>query len=138
MKKKPLERHKKVLENIGKGMSLGKAMRKQGYSDTYADNPQYLRNTKSFQLQLEEVLPNSSLLKRHKQLLVKEEIILDSKGKKVKIIYTGQPHSDVKQAIDMGYKLFGVYTPEEMNLKFKGFSKPQLIEFIMGKIAKKK
>jgi len=136
--KKPLERHKRVLENIGKGMTLGKAIKDAGYSQNYADNPQIIRNTKSFQLQLQEVLPNSSLLKRHRQLLEKEEIVLDSKGKKVKIIKTGQPHSDVKQALDMGYKLFGSYEPEEMNLKFKGYSKDQLIDSIMSKIAKKK
>ena len=136
--KKPLERHKKVLENIGKGMTLGKAIKDAGYSQSYADNPQLIRSTASFQLQLQEVLPNSSLLKRHRQLLDKEEIFLDSKGKKVKIIKTGQPHSDVKQALDMGYKLFGNYTPEEFNLKFNSYSKEQLVDLLLGKLAKKK
>lgn len=42
------------------------------------------------------------------------------------------------KALDKGYKLKGKYEPEELNLKFKGFSKEQLIDSIMGKLTKKK
>ena len=38
----------------------------------------------------------------------------------------------------MGYKLKGKYSPEEINMKFKGFTKEQLISSIMDKITNKK
>lgn len=70
---KPLERHKLVLkrisENLGKGMSLGEAMRKEGYSESYANNPQQLRETRSWTTLLKEELSDGELMKVHKSLL---------------------------------------------------------------------
>lgn len=137
-KRKPLERHKvlvkKILGNEGKPISLGKAMRESGYSEKYADNPQLLKKTKSWDLLIKEVLNDEMLIEKHVQLLNKKEIFnIDGE-----LIKSGQVHSDVKQALDMSYKLKSKYAPEEYNLKFKGFSKQQLINTIMNKITKKK
>jgi len=136
--KKALERHKLLLKrisgNLGKGMSLAQAMKLEGYSDSYANNPQQLKETRSWDALLKEELPDHLLAEKHKELLEKKEIFnVDGE-----LIKSGQPHSDVKGALDMGYKLKSKYAPEEFNMKFKGFNKNQLIDLIMSKITKKK
>ncbi len=67
--KKPLERHRKVLENVGKGKSLGQAMRDEGYSDNYANNPQALRKTLSWDDLVKTVLSDDKLIMVHENLL---------------------------------------------------------------------
>ena len=142
-KQKIKERHKLLLKEISKniksGITLEKAMLKAGYSKSYAKTSTHLKDTKSWQKLLETYLSDEDLAKKHNELLNKKEIIIiNQKRKKFKIIKTGQPHSDVKSAIDMGYKLKGKYSPEEINMKFKGFTKEQLISSIMDKITNKK
>lgn len=165
----PLLKHKMVLDKmLGKGgnkpMSLGKAMREVGYKENYADNPQRLTQTDSWETLIEKHLPDSSLTKKHEELLnarqveyfvfpkkMKDEEIEDkvnSAGLKVIVIreavmgkmafYSIDNSKAKKDALDMAYKLKSKYAPEEHNLKFKGFSKTQLIDAIMGKIVKKK
>jgi len=137
--KKPLERHKLVLkklsDNISKGMTLEKAMLASGYSKSYARSSTTLKNTESWDSLIEAALGNKFLLKKHTKLLEKRELFYN---KDVGIVETGQVHSDVKGGLDMAYKLKSKYAPEEHNLKFKGFSKAQLIDSIMSKITKKK
>lgn len=136
--KKPLERHKilikKMMGNSGKPVSLAKAMKEVGYSDNYANNPQEIKKTRSWDILMKEVLNDELLAEKHSELLNKKEIF-NIDGELVK---SGQPHSDVKGALDMGYKLKSKYAPEEFNMKFKGFNKDQLIDLIMSKITKKK
>jgi len=178
----PLERHKLVLkrisENLGKGISLGDAMRREGYSESYANNPQQLRDTRSWDTLLKEELADGELMKVHRSLLnstrldhmvfpplstkkkkkggeeteiVTDEMIiefLESVDCKVKKIVHGEQARHVyfwsydnqarDKALDKGYKLKGKYEPEQLNLKFAGFNKAQLIDSIMSKIAKKK
>lgn len=67
--KRPKPRIKKVfkekLENIGK--PLGKIMRENGYKDNTADNPQRITETKSWEMLLEEYLPDDLLTKVAKE-----------------------------------------------------------------------
>lgn len=136
--KEPLERHKvllnKILGNKGKPMSLGKAMRESGYTEKYSDNPQLLKKTRSWDILIKDVLNDELLAEKHLQLLNKQEIF-NIDGELVK---SGQAHSDVKQALDMAFKLKGKYSPEEVSLKFKGFSKEQLQDLVFNKLVIKK
>lgn len=43
-----------------------------------------------------------------------------------------------KDGLELAYKLKGSFEPDELNLKFSGYSKEQLIDFIMGELAPKK
>lgn len=70
-KKEPSERHKvvwqKIFENLRKGLSMGDAMRQAGYSDSYAHNPNQLRETKSWRAlanQLQNLLKKSRITRR--------------------------------------------------------------------------
>lgn len=173
-KKKPLDRHKIVLENTGKGMPLGKAMRLAGYADSYADNPQDFKETKSWEALMEEHLSDARLTQVHEELLSARrlehmvfppeaqqkkkgtEVLSDDMIKEfmasVNCVVRKIVHQDMARhvyfwaydnqardkALDKGYKLKSKYAPEEFNLKFKGFSKAQIIDNIMNKITKKK
>ncbi len=167
-KPKPLERHKLLLkrisENLGKGMSLGEAMRDVGYSESYSKSPNQIKDTRSWDTLLKEELPDNVLIERLGVLLkakqvekfifpsrMKDEEIIESvKDAGFKVI-TIRPSPIGKmafysientKAIDNGlthaFKLKGKYEPEEFNLKFNSYTKEQLIDVIMAKIAKKK
>lgn len=48
---------------VGKGRSMGSAMREAGYSDVYADQPGKLASTKTFQELAAEILSDDKLIK---------------------------------------------------------------------------
>jgi hypothetical protein len=109
----------KILVNIGSGKgvpeaSLGKAMREEGYSDTYSKNPGQLQETQGWQELMDHYMPNSLVGHRHRQVLDKKEILLRNNNEtgEIEQINTGQPHSDVKSGLDMAYKLKGFYAAE--------------------------
>ena len=62
-------RQERTVENIGKGMSMGKAMREAGYSDNYADQPGQLKEKKSWQALMDEYLPRDKVAEKHQQLM---------------------------------------------------------------------
>lgn len=132
---------KQLLENIGKGKgaSISKAMRDSKlFSPSYCKNPQVLTSSRSWDIILKEDFSDEKLAKKHQQILDKEELAIASFHGDITIEKTGQPHSDVKSALDMMYKIKGKYAPEEFNMKFKGFSKTQLVERLLSKITKPK
>ena len=55
----------KKLESVGK--PLGQIMREEGYADNTADNPQRVTETKSWEMLLEEYLPDDLLTKVAKE-----------------------------------------------------------------------
>ena len=55
-------------------MSMGEAMRAEGYSKTYAKSPDKLRKTDSWQALMEKYLPEKELARHHKELLNANEI----------------------------------------------------------------
>jgi hypothetical protein len=61
---------------------------------------------------MEEYFPADKIYKIHKKLLNKKEIV-SYKGEFIK---TRQPHSDVKYALDMIYKLKGFYKDNEVSV----------------------
>lgn len=157
---------KKMIENVGKGkpISLSKAMLESGYSKSYSHNPHVLKKTRSWDVILKEVFNEEFLAEQHMELFLakevqkftfptkmKDEEIISSVGSagfKVivvrpspigKMAFYSIPNARAKKdALDFAYKLKNKYAPETMNLKFKGFSKDQLIDSILSKITKKK
>jgi len=150
----------------GKGnraVSRKQAMINKGYSESYA-NSSHIKKTRSWDIILKEVFNDDFLSEQHLQLfnatetqrfifptrMKDDEIVemVNEAGFKVitirpsplgKMVFYSIPNTRAKKdALDFAYKLKGKYSPEEFNLKFKGFSKEQLIEFIMGKIMKEK
>lgn len=98
---------KKMSENIRKGGSktTGQILKEAGYSESVSKSPQRVTESKGWQELMEEYFPSEYLLKKHKKLLNKKEIVT-YQGEYTK---TRQPHSDVKYALDMLYKLKGLY-----------------------------
>jgi len=90
-------------ENIRKGGSktTGQILKEAGYSESVSKSPQRVTESKGWQELMEEYFPSEYLLKKHKKLLNKKEIVT-YKGDFKK---TRQPHTDVKYALDMLYDI---------------------------------
>jgi len=75
--KKVNSRIKKVftekLENVGK--PLGKIMRENGYSNNTADNPKRVTESKSWEILLDEYIPESLVLETHKEAFKANKVI---------------------------------------------------------------
>ena len=145
-----------------RGVSIKQAMLDKGYSESYANSGQ-IKKTRSWNILMSDVLNDEFLMKEHMELfrakqverfifptrLKDEEIIemVNEAGFKVITIrpsplgkmafYSIANARAKKDALDFAYKLKGKFTPEEINLKFSGYNKDQLVDLIMGKIAKK-
>lgn len=114
----------KLVENGGK--SVSKAMIEVGYSPATAHSPQKVTKSKAWNDLVEHYLPDTLLTSKLGELLRKKDVITtkylstSKKGKvtyKVKHIY--QPHSDVKGALDMAFKIKGKYAPQEIKFTNK-------------------
>jgi len=172
--KKPLERHKIVVENLGKGKTLGQSILAAGYSEAYSKNPHQLKGTESWDTLVKIVLSDDKLIRIHDSLLNSHrldhmtfppevqqkkkgaEIISDEDienlflelgcrlrkivhGDLARHVYFWSPDNQARdKALEKAYKIKNKFAPEEYNLKFKGFSKNQLIDTILSKITKKK
>ena len=67
--KRPTIRQQKTLRNLDKGMSMGEAMRRSGYKENYARNPNQLRDKESFQAMLKKYFPPELVAQKHQELL---------------------------------------------------------------------
>ncbi len=104
---------KETLELLGKGkrVSMGKVLKKNGYSAAMAKNPKQVTSSKGWNELLEEMLPDSLLSSVHQKVLKKKEKIVIGVGKGyTEIVDTGQPHTDALKAAELGYKLKGRLT----------------------------
>lgn len=128
------QKHKKVLKKIleNPGKSLGSAMREEGYSEEYSDNPQELTATKSWQELVEEVFPDDLLTKTHKEALEAKR----QSSIKGLLLQSEFPDFDIRlKALDMAYKLKGTYAPEkyqEVN-PYENLSDSEIEELILRK-----
>lgn len=147
-KRKPTLRQKilakEMLANPG---SLSKAMRKAGYSEGYVRNSHELTATQTWQDLLEKYLPDERLTEKHEELmeasavddffvdpkLEDKEIYAIAKKAHVKVfmiqrgaiggtkVYVSKADTATqRQALDMAYKLKGVYAAERLDLTSKG------------------
>ena len=62
-------RQEKTVENVGKGMSMAKAMREAGYSPNYADHPAELKEKKSWQELMDKYIPRDLVASKHNELM---------------------------------------------------------------------
>jgi hypothetical protein len=134
--------YRKVLENTGKGMSMGKAMLEAGFSPGYAKNPQDLKKTKTWKQLMKEFLPDSEVAATHARLMrahkvesmifprdMEDEEIIELLGevrcvvRKIKEImgmkhvwYWAADNKSQKDAVDMAYKLKGKYAAEKLDI----------------------
>lgn len=82
----------KIVENHG---NVSKTMLDVGYTEASAKNPSNLTESKGWKELMNEYLPDSLLMQRHRELLDKKEPMVVSKG------------------LDMAYKVKGAYAPEK-------------------------
>lgn len=100
----------KILENP---RPIGTVMREVGYSENTIVDPQNLTKSKGWLELVAEYLPDNVIAERHRELLDKREVVVVRDGKESRVELTDQPHSDVKGALDMAYKLKGSYAPDK-------------------------
>lgn len=108
---KQREVFKKMVENGG---NMGKIMREAGYSEAMAKNPHKITQSKGFREILEQYgLDDVTLFKKHKELLESKKIIrtFNKDGLKIE---TEEINPIVAKALDMAYKVKGLYAPEKM------------------------
>lgn len=122
------------MAHTGERVSVSAAMRRAGYSESYAKNPQQLTNTRAWSELLEDIIPIEEVMRVHRSLLLAREgrqssfpvslsdqQIMDSLpsyDQCVRIVEDGDEkicyYSTAKgslavRAIDMAYKLYGYY-----------------------------
>jgi len=125
----------KMVANGGKRRSLAQAMRDAGYSESYARNPQKIKQTRAWQEYLDEYIPDEAVAVAHRELLgaqrvsrmefpaalTDEEVanIIASSGRTVLVLKRGKQGVSVAfaepdftarvRAIDLAYKVKGLY-----------------------------
>lgn len=127
------ERQKLAFDKMAEnGGIVSRAMEEAGYSHQTAKTPQKLTESKGWKELMEEYLPDEELGRVHQELLNKRETIIVRDGKDSHVELTDQPHSDAKSALDMAYKLKGVYAAEKRELKHSGTIAQTLAEIENG------
>lgn len=96
-------------------------MRQAGYSEAYIHSNK-IKDTKGWAELVNEVLPDHVLAEKHLQLLNKEEVVI----RRNKHERTGQPHSDVKYALNMAYKLKKKYGETTIRHQFADLTDEEL------------
>lgn len=113
MKRGPTAKQRKAvldtLENIERAVPKTKEeiLLDAGYSPSIAINPQIIENSKGWNELMDEYLPDSLLVQKHKQLLEKMEIkrTFDHSTGEWIDMPTGQVDTQaVKAALELGYK----------------------------------
>jgi hypothetical protein len=102
----------KSLENLGK--PLGQIMREEGYSDNTADNPKNVTESKSWEILLDEFIPESLILKTHKEAFEANRTISVVSGKQAtgsSTDFVDVPDWQTRtKACELGYKVRGKLT----------------------------
>ena len=104
--KKAIER---VVENGG---NVSQAMIDVGYSPNTAHTPQKLTESDGWKELLNEYLPKSLVMEKHRALLNKKD-----KDGDIDVVA-------VKAGVDMGHKIWGTYAPEKKDITTLGDKLP--------------
>lgn len=137
----------KLLSEDGGKTPIGKLMKKAGYSDAYAKNPNKLKNTLTWEDLMEKNLPDDLLSQRHNELLTAvtignyvfsisltddqiRDVVESAPGcKLIKIqrsstsaraYFTAPDNKPRKDAIDMAYKLKNKYPASKVDVTSLG------------------
>lgn len=122
--------------------NLGKAIRQTGvYSESFAKRVNILTSTKSWQLLMQEYMPEEHLALRHSELLDKRDTetvydeipTKDGKIKKVaRLIDVGPETNAVSKGLELAYRLRGSFskdeTPPPSTVMYNLFYKPEVRE----------
>lgn len=107
-------RQKKALRLVETGRSMKEVMIQAGYSPITATHPkQKLTSSKGWNKALDKALPDNRLLKKHNELLDKQEYIAIGKAGEREVVPTGEIDANaVAKGLDMAYKLKNKYPKE--------------------------
>jgi len=117
-----LRQKKAVKILVGNGGNVTAAMREADYAEATVNTPQKLTESKGYKELMDEVLPDSFLAKKHKELLttpIKRRVFI--KGD----LETETEELDtqaVKAGLDMAYKVKGSYSAEKHDVGGEGFA----------------
>lgn len=144
-----LPAHREIFQNYkDQGFrSLGKAIRKTGvYSESLANHVDVLTKSKSWQLLMNEYMPEEKLAQRHSELLDKRDTDVvysyqkagkDKKGnqkfrKVARLVDKGPETNAVSKGLELAYKLRGSFKPEgpppASTVMYNLFYKPEVRE----------
>lgn len=108
--------HRAVLARMTQGMRITPAMIASGYTPSSASQANKLQRSKSWQLLMEEQIPESLLAMRHNELLNKRiletKIIGRGKNQRIEIVDLGPDVQAVKAGLEMAYKIRGKFKDE--------------------------
>lgn len=100
------------LENVGK--PLGQIMRENGYADNTADNPDHVTKSKSWEILLDEYIPEDLVLETHKEAFKADRTISVVSGKQASggtTDFVDVPDWQTRmKATELGYKVRGKLT----------------------------
>lgn len=99
----------KMVENGG---NIGKAMIEAGYSSATAKTPQKLTKSKGWKELMDNIFPDSLLVKKHLELLNARKLVVAHWGGKTDI-FKVIDYPIVGRALDMIYKIKGYYSPKK-------------------------
>lgn len=139
------ERQEKVIENVKENLSstgekkLEPAMKKAGYSDSYARASTQMKDTRTFREKFDELMPEEEIMgwhnnlgnaKKTQQMMVGKDVsdedieawvsgincvlykIVEGSSMKT-VLYWARDNKAIKDAIDMAYKIRGDYSAEK-------------------------
>ena len=111
--KKPKPRIKNVFEKVmeNHGAGIGKAMIKEGYTKASAKNPKNVTESKSWEMLMDEYIPESLIAKTHKEAFTATRVISAISGKQATGATTDfidVPDWQTRmKATELGYKIRG-------------------------------
>lgn len=139
MRSQPKPRIKKVfvekLENVGK--PLGQIMRENGYAENTANNPDHVTKSKSWEMLMDEYIPESLIAETHKEAFSAMRVISavntnkQANGATADFIDVPDWQTRMK-ATELGYKIRGKLT-EKTDITSGGKELKGLIEVNYGK-----
>jgi len=129
-----------------KGVTMGKILREAGYSESTAESPSQVTESKGFREMFDILIPDSKLAEKHDELLNAVEIdsyrmdaklsdeeiekmveatkgfkvrkILRTKGEPTVLVYFWRPDNmAIDRALDKGYKIKGHYAAEKQEIE---------------------
>lgn len=117
-KRKPTTRQLLAFNGmVENGGSLASNLRKVGYSEAVARNPDKVTDSDGWQSLMEEYLPPELIARKHREGLdatKKEEIIdIDEKGRPRKIVIDAPDFAVRHKYVDSAYKIMGKYKEEK-------------------------
>jgi hypothetical protein len=135
-KPKIVDAHRQIFQNYkDQGFrNLGKAIRKTAvYSPHVEKRVGHITHTKSWQLLMQEYMPEEHLAKRHAELLDKREYrkVTDEQGQSVEVD-NGPETAAVTKGLELAYRLRGSFQKEEAlapsTVMYNLFYKPEVRE----------